>query len=379
MPYYASFCDLQKELTGYYQSTGLRLQFEEAIASLRRQGKLKQFPPSLSQEPSEVEGAAFVRHVDRMWFPVPPVHATPERVEEKRFFTVQRDVFIFRHPRYTRPLLHLHDFWEVAFVTRGSCQLHFESEVHTLKQGCVFLIAPGSMHDIEITDDSIVYCIMLRRSTFEATFFPLMSRDDALSLFFLNNLKKTDSAPNYLLFRASCTPEIETILGRALLECYRDDSYANSCAVNYINLFFATLLRSVGDSPDFYRYQAGADFSQILHTIRHQYRTLTLAELADQFHYSKPHLCTLIKQNTGVSYTELIRQIRMSRATQYLLNTELPIAEIAEIIGYHSADHFSRVFRGSFGCSPQEYRRTHVKDGEIFVPSEMQQESPPAD
>ena len=232
MPYYASFCDLQKELTGYYQSTGLRLQFEEAIASLRRQGKLKQFPPSLSQEPSEVEGAAFVRHVDRMWFPVPPVHATPERVEEKRFFTVQRDVFIFRHPRYTRPLLHLHDFWEVAFVTRGSCQLHFESEVHTLKQGCVFLIAPGSMHDIEITDDSIVYCIMLRRSTFEATFFSLLSREDALSLFFRTVLHE-GSEPNYLIFQANQVREIQMIVQNAMLECFRQDGYSNSCCISF--------------------------------------------------------------------------------------------------------------------------------------------------
>ena len=46
--------------------------------------------------------------------------------------------------------------------------------------------------------------------------------------------------------------------------------------------------------------------------------------------------------------------------------------EIAEIVGYHSADHFSRVFRSQFCCSPQEYRRTHVKSGDRFIPFEKQ-------
>ena len=48
----------------------------------------------------------------------------------------------------------------------------------------------------------------------------------------------------------------------------------------------------------------------------------------------------------------LLKQIRMSRATEYLLNTDLPVFEIAEIVGYHSADHFSRVFRRTDSATP---------------------------
>ena len=91
----------------------------------------------------------------------------------------------------------------------------------------------------------------------------------------------------------------------------------------------------------------------------------------DYVNYSVPRIAT-IRQNTGVSFTDLLKQIRMSRATEYLLNTDLPVFEIAEIVGYHSADHFSRVFRSQFRCSPQEYRRTHVKSGERFIPFEKQ-------
>ena len=371
MPFYASFRDLQQELTRSFQSTGQRIQFQEAIAALRRQGKITQNSADYSghklhlMSPDEFE--AFV---DDLCFPVPPALASPERVEEGVMFPFQRDVFIFRHPRYSRPLIHSHDFWEIEYVSRGSCQFHFEDEIHTLSEGAFVLVAPGSRHDVELRDESSVYCIMLRRSTFEAAFFSLLSRDDALSLFFRNNLKADH--PNYLLFQTGNTDNIRHCIRYALYECFKNDVYANCCCVSQINLLFASVLRSAGDTPQVYRFQAGTDFSQILHAIRQNYQTLTLSELAEQFGYSKPHLCTLIKQNTGVSFTELLRQIRMSRAADYLLNTELPVFEIAEIVGYNSADHFSRVFRGSFHCSPQEYRRTHVKNGERFIPFEIQ-------
>lgn len=372
MPYYASFHDLQGELSACFHSTGQRLQFEEAIVSLQQQGRLLLAPPEQPRPDLQaIGGPAFEAYVDGLYFPVPLSLASPEHVVESGIFPFQRDVFVFRHPRLTRPLLHSHDFWEMEVVTRGSCLFHFEDEVFPLAEGSVILVAPGSRHDVEANDGGAVYTVMLRSSSFEASFFSLLSRDDALSLFFRNNLKRSDREPNYLLFHIQGSQELEELLGRALIECYQTDPYANSCAVSYVNLLLASLLRASGEMPDFYRYEAGADFSQILHAIRSRYRTVTLTELAGQFHYSKPHLCTLIKQNTGASFTELIRQIRMSRAAEYLLNTDLPVFEVAETVGYHSADHFTRVFRGTFGCSPQEYRRTHSGDQDSFFPFEI--------
>ena len=42
--------------------------------------------------------------------------------------------------------------------------------------------------------------------------------------------------------------------------------------------------------------------------------------------------------------------------------------EIAERIGYNSADHFSRVFRSAYKMSPQEYRKQHKDEEPAFVP-----------
>ena len=373
MPYYVTFGALQAELKDYYKKTGKRLQFAEALDALQQRGKmLKERPPLPSSEAmiNHAAPASFAAVVDQLAFPVSSSMSIMDWVQETVMFPSLRDVFIIRHPRYTRPHLHHHDYVEIDCVVEGSCVLHFEEETRTLRQGAFCLIAPYSHHDIEIVDESTVYCIMLRRSTFEATFFPLLSREDALSVFF-RTIRHESHEPNYLIFQADQVREIQMIVQNAMLECFKRDGYSNSCSISYVNLLFACYLRCAGDSPQFYHYQMSADFSLILHSIHHHYQTLTLSELAQQFHYSKPHLCTLIKQNTGVSFTELIKQIRMARAVEYLLHTELPIGEIAEIVGYHSADHFSRVFRGTYSCSPQEYRRQNAKSNDRFIPFEM--------
>ena len=57
----------------------------------------------------------------------------------------------------------------------------------------------------------------------------------------------------------------------------------------------------------------------------------------------------------------------MRDAKNLLINTDEKVNEIAEKIGYNSADHFSRVFRQTFGCSPADFRKTNKAEGP-FIP-----------
>ena len=242
-----------------------------------------------------------------------------------------------------------------------------------MQEGELCIIAPSSEHDLIIDDDSTVFCIMLRKSTFDTTFFSLLSRKDLLSYFF-RTILQDDSHANYLLFFSENNKWLKQIIHNAMGESYKNDSYSNACCISWINLLFSNLLRNYSKTLQFYDYQMGADFSLVLQYIQHNYQTLTLASLAELFHYSEPHLCTLIKQNTGHNFTGLIKRLRLAEAIDYLTNTNLKIGEIAEKVGYNSADHFSRVFRSTYKMSPQEYRKQNSHTEEAFVPFEVKNE-----
>jgi AraC-like DNA-binding protein len=61
----------------------------------------------------------------------------------------------------------------------------------------------------------------------------------------------------------------------------------------------------------------------------------------------------------GFSYSEIVEMTRTRIASEWLGGSEIPIAEIAEMLGYSDAAHFSRAFRRKSGIAPLSYRRQH--------------------
>lgn len=370
MAYYITYGEFQRHMKEYYLRTGNRMQFPEMINYLYRKGLLLDKHPAELPHSSmfgQMTDEEFEKVIDSLVLTLTPYLSISSSVTETDIIPTARDVFIIRHPRYTRPVTHEHNYFEIDFVAQGTCTFYFEEEVRTLQEGELCIIAPNSRHDLVIDDESTVFCIMLRKSTFNTTFFSLLSQKDLLAYFFRTVLQG-DVHPNYLLFFVKDTNWIKFIIHNAMGECHKGDAYSNGSCIYWINLLFTHLLRTYSETVQFYNYQMGSDFSLVLQYIQHNYRTLTLSFLADFFHYSKPHLCTLIKQNTGHNFTELVRQLRMSDAVSFLTNTNLTVSEIADRVGYNSSDHFSRVFRSTYGMSPQEYRKTHSSPEDEFVP-----------
>lgn len=69
---------------------------------------------------------------------------------------------------------------------------------------------------------------------------------------------------------------------------------------------------------------------------------------------------TLFKSATGKTIKEYQCALRLRRAEQLLKETDLPIAEIAQITGFSDVFYFSKVFHREKGCTPRDYRREYV-------------------
>lgn len=67
---------------------------------------------------------------------------------------------------------------------------------------------------------------------------------------------------------------------------------------------------------------------------------------------------TLVRRlaGEGTTYAELLRRVQTERATNYLRHTALPVAEIAERMGYSDPAAFTRAFRGWTGEAPGRWR-----------------------
>lgn len=88
---------------------------------------------------------------------------------------------------------------------------------------------------------------------------------------------------------------------------------------------------------------------------------VTIEELAKQFNVSTTHLKSVFKGVYGVPIFSYMRIQRMQSATQLLIHTDKPIAEIAYEFGYSNTSKFASAFQKIIGDTPSEYRKEHTK------------------
>jgi AraC-like DNA-binding protein len=85
-------------------------------------------------------------------------------------------------------------------------------------------------------------------------------------------------------------------------------------------------------------------------------KTLTLADIAGAVNLSPAHIATVFKTKTGFSLIEYFNQLKIQKACQYLLFTDLRINEIGSRLGIDDPYYFSRLFTKVLGVSPAKYR-----------------------
>lgn len=84
---------------------------------------------------------------------------------------------------------------------------------------------------------------------------------------------------------------------------------------------------------------------------------LNLDQLADQCGLNKFYLVHSFKKATGTTPINYLNQLRLQEAEKLLKTTDLPVAEIAQDVGFSSQNGFSQSFRRFKGVSPTRYRQ----------------------
>ena len=62
-----------------------------------------------------------------------------------------------------------------------------------------------------------------------------------------------------------------------------------------------------------------------------------------------------------MNFLAYLTNIRMERAKQLLLSTDLPVAEVSEQAGYGDYRVFTKVFKKAEGVTPSQYRRDFLE------------------
>lgn len=100
------------------------------------------------------------------------------------------------------------------------------------------------------------------------------------------------------------------------------------------------------------------------HIELHLHQTLTVAELAALVRLSRTHFSAAFRCSFGTPPHGYVLERRIARAKQLMLETDMPLSQIACACGLCDQAHLSRTFRRFEGQSPLLWRRAHLHPGE---------------
>ncbi len=101
------------------------------------------------------------------------------------------------------------------------------------------------------------------------------------------------------------------------------------------------------------------EFVKSIHQIVRTYaltNNTSLEEIADATNMSARTLQRRLTDN-GLKFNDLLNQAKFDHAKEKLRNSQTPITEIAESLGYSDAAHFTRAFNRWSGISPSDFRK----------------------
>ena len=95
---------------------------------------------------------------------------------------------------------------------------------------------------------------------------------------------------------------------------------------------------------------------EIMNYVQANYIDITLDDLAEKFFLSKPYLSKYIKEKSGMTFGDILKEIRMKKARAMLKSSSATVESIAESVGYQNVEHFNRTFKKLYNITPVQYR-----------------------
>ena len=95
---------------------------------------------------------------------------------------------------------------------------------------------------------------------------------------------------------------------------------------------------------------------EIMNYIQNNYADVTMDVMAEKLGLSKPYLSKYIKEKSGMTFGDILKNVRMKKACTMLREGNATVESIAETVGYQNVEHFNRIFKKMYQVTPVQFR-----------------------
>lgn len=284
-------------------------------------------------------------------------------LSEKIMFEADVDIRLSLHMRYHPLISHSHDFFEIQYALKGGFQQTIEGQDASLREGDFCFIAPHVRHNIHIFDpDTLMVNLLMRRQIFPDAFMDILSSSDLIAGFFMRALYESHTYP-FLINHTGSDENIRFLMARLLETQKNHGRYTGNLLRTQVEELLLYILKDHGNdfSSKVINRKSSRNLLTILTFIQENYASVSLPMLAEQFGYNKSYLSRMLQEQTGKSFSQIVKELRFEHALQLLTTTNQSIEEIIYYTGYTDRTYFYREFKKIYHTSPAEYRKNFMK------------------
>lgn len=267
-----------------------------------------------------------------------------------------------KHGRFTKMESHRHEHIEMSYVLSGSINETIDNRTITLKKGDLIILDTVTSHELSIADmNDILINIAINTNEFNSLFFEQMNsieEGNIVNSFLVNSIYQRQKYDGFLIFHTNEYRHIRLIMESLIYE-FLDNPLGSTVVIeNYMTILFVELIRlcsyELQVQTDEYKQSKIHDIKKY---IEENLDTINLSTMSSHFGYHTSYYSKYLKNKTGKTFSKIILEERLKKASFLLKNTSHSVETICTIIGIRNLTFFYQKFKYFYGCSPKEYRK----------------------
>lgn len=276
-------------------------------------------------------------------------------INSKKLLELGKLITMRKHTRFIDFPEHTHDYVELVYMCEGKTTHFVDGKKIVLKPGELLFLGQSARHRITCADTGDIAVNFIVLPHFFGDLLSVIGEEETpLKSFLIDCLCGNKEGNNYLHYKVSSVTEIQNLMENLLLIVMGDTPNKRKQGQMTMALLFMQLLANteslVAESKE------EAAIFKLLNYIETNYVNGTLTEAAGELNYDISWLSREILRKTGKTYTQLIKEKRLSQAAFLLKNTSRKVSDISVSVGYENISFFHKIFADYFGMSPRNYR-----------------------
>ena len=245
---------------------------------------------------------------------------------------------------------HWHEHLEMHYIVRGGADIHLGQQCFHAVEGDLLIANCNELHN--------GYCTQV-------------PYEGNVIVFDMGDLSQELAKKNYIFQSLVRNDEtVRALIRRMFAEMEKQDpGYKQLCRALVIELLVYLCRHNVAETlPDRDSAKRKKDLERLnvvlLYIEEYYDQRITVEQLADMVCLSEDRFGHLFREEIGQPPLRYINTLRLRKALNLLKTNEYTVTEVADAVGFRDYNHFGRLFRKHYGCTPNDIKRGQAEAAE---------------